>query len=358
MSRQLALDTINLKPVDRWAHTEYSLNYHTAYLRKLLGRSFEDVPPSGPEYDALVRDLHAAWHIDFMWSVSHGLHGDWGQRGRATDMGHAAYAADGSDQRAIRECPFKDIEAVWAFDAVAEYGLPDFDEQVAAYEQMHRRALEAYPDQLQTGGYYRTLVSGAIDAFGWDMFLMALSDPVKMEPVLDSFFRYTQFHMNAWAQTGVEVCIQHDDFVWSEGAFMHPDIYRKVIIPRYAELWKPLHAAGKKVLFCSDANFMEFATDVAEAGADGFIFEPMTDFGFMVERFGASHCLVGSYVDCRDMTFGRWDTVRADLDRTLELAERACAGLIVAVGNHLPSNVPEAMMERYCDYVVSHRRRA
>ena len=28
---------------------------------------------------------------------------------------------------------------------------------------------------------------------------------------------------------------------------MRPPIYREMIIPRYAELWKPIHAAGKKV---------------------------------------------------------------------------------------------------------------
>ena len=40
------------------------------------------------------------------------------------------------------------------------------------------------------------------------------------------------------------------------------------LFARYAELWKPLHAAGKKVLFCSDGNFTEFAADIVAAGAD------------------------------------------------------------------------------------------
>ena len=122
----------------------------------------------------------------------------------------------------------------------------------------------SFPEQLLTGGYYKTIVSGAIEAFGWEMFLLAAADPVKMEPVLDSIFRRTLFHMEAWARTSAEVIIQHDDFVWTEGPFMHPDIYRRLIIPRYAALWKPLHAAGKKVLFCSDANFMELAEDMVQ----------------------------------------------------------------------------------------------
>jgi hypothetical protein len=261
-------------------------------------------------------------------------------------MGHAEYAEAGADRREPVESPFHSVEEVWAFDPVAEYGMPSFDEQVAAYEELDRKARRDFPRQLTTGGYYKTIVSGAIQAFGWDMFLQAAADPVKMEKVFDRFFQRTLFHMRAWASTSAEVVIQHDDFVWTSGAFMHPDIYRKAIIPRYAELWKPLHAAGKKVLFCSDGNFTEFAMDIAEAGADGLVFEPCNDFGFMVERFGASHCLVGSCVDCRDLTFGLWEKVKQDIDHTLKLLAR-CRGAILCVGNHLPANISEQMLRRY-----------
>ena len=338
MSRQTALDNINLKATDRWAHTEYSLGYHKEYLREITGHE-----PDTPEAQQELRKL---WQLDFTFLTNDGLHTNWGQYGRATDMGHAVYAADGSDRREIGECPFKEMEDVWAFDAVKEYGLPDRDEQIAAYQKIIDDRRAAAPDMLTPGGYYKTIVSGAIAAFGWDMFLLALSDPKKMEPVFDSIFRRTLWHMECWAETDVEAVIQHDDFVWSEGAFMNPEIYRKVIIPRYAELWKPIRKAGKKLLFCSDANFTEFAEDVVEAGADGLIFEPMNDFDFMFERFGQSVCLVGSFVDCRDLTLGHWDKVKEDIDKTFKLLEKS-PGAILATGNHLPANIPDEMMARY-----------
>ncbi|HEX2999253.1 MAG TPA: uroporphyrinogen decarboxylase family protein [Armatimonadota bacterium] len=348
MSRQLALDTIALKSAPRFAHTEYSLEYHQEYIRKLTG-----MEPSDPR---CYPELYKQWGMDFLWCTNDGLHGDWLQRGRATDMGHAEYASDGSDMRQAARCPFETMEDVWAFDAVKEYGLPDFEAQVSAYEQMVEATRRDRPEQLTTGGYYKTIVSGAIQAFGWEMLLMAASEPEKMEPVFDSFFRLTLFHMQAWAKTSVEVIIQHDDFVWTAGAFMRPEIYRRVIIPRYAELWKPLHAAGKKVLFCSDGNFTEFAADILEAGADGLIFEPCNDFRFMAENFGQSAVLVGSAVDCRDLSFGTWDTVRARMDETFELARR-CKGVILAVGNHMPANIPDAMMEHYREYLLANWKR-
>jgi len=348
MSRQLALDTIALKPVSRLAHTEYSLEYHQEYMARVAGGAADDLEGK--------RRFYKAWDFDFLWSNNDGLHGDWGRRGRTTDMGHAVYAADGSDQHDPQASPFTEPEEVWAFDAVAEYGLPDFAAQVAAYEEQVRSARVNFPDQLTTGGYYRTIVSGAIQAFGWDMLLVAAAEPARMEKVLDSFFRFTLHHMRAWAETSAEVVIQHDDFVWTQGAFMHPEYYRKVIIPRYAELWKPLHARGKKVLFCSDGDYREFADDIVAAGADGLIFEPVTDFAYMAERFGDRVCLVGSAVDCCDLTLHDWNTVRASMDRTLELARR-CKGLIWAVGNHLPANIPDAMLDQYIAYLKAHAAR-
>lgn len=348
MSRQIALDCINLKPAPRFGHTEYSLGYHKDYLRRKTG-----LDPADP---AAMLELEKLWGFDFSFGTNDGLHGNWLALGRATDMGHAEYAADGSDLRQPKECPFRTPEEVWAFDPIAEYGLPDFSEQVAAYEKQIQSARQTRPDQLVTGGYYKTIISGAIQAFGWDMLLLAASEPAKLEGVLDRIFRFTEHHMKAWAQTSAEVIIQHDDFVWTSGAFMHPDLYRSIILPRYGELWKPLKAAGKKILFCSDGNFTEFAEDIADLGVNGFIFEPCNDFGWMVDHFGDRCCLVGSYVDCRDMAFRPWETVKDSLDRTFEAGKR-CKGLILAVGNHLPPNIPGEMMDRYIDYLLAHWQR-
>jgi hypothetical protein len=348
MSRQLALDTLALKAVPRFARTEYSLEYQRV--------SPPGAAPHGEDPHAANRALYAHWDLDFLWTTNDGLRGDWAKLGRCTNMGHAEYAADGSDLHQATKSPFETPEEVWAFDAVTEYGLPAMADQVAAYEAWLQEKRTAYPDQLCPGGYYKSIVSGAIQAFGWDLLLEAAADYTRMEQVFDGFFRRTMFHMAAWAQTSAEAIIQHDDFVWTAGAFMPPDYYRAVIIPRYAELWKPLKRAGKKVLFCADGDFREFAADIVAAGADGLIFEPVMDFGEMTGKFGRTTVLVGSAVDCRDLTFGSWDTVRASLDRSLALA-RHCRGVILATGNHLPANIPAPMLEHYRAYLQAHRGR-
>jgi len=110
------------------------------------------------------------------------------------------------------------------------------------------------------------------------------------------------------------------------------------------------------VLFCSDGNFTEFAADIANAGADGFIFEPCMDFGHMAREFGQTHCLVGSFVDRRDLTFDKWDQVKTSLDETFKRLED-CKGAIIAVGNHLPPNIPQPMLDRYFEYLLPRLKR-
>ena len=105
MSVQTALDNIGLRGTARWGHTEYSMGYHTAYLQKVAGVGRDASDFEQRAYDALAFDLH--------WSTNDGLI-DWAEAGRCTDMGHAEYAADGSDRRMPQPSPFKDEYEVWA----------------------------------------------------------------------------------------------------------------------------------------------------------------------------------------------------------------------------------------------------
>jgi len=333
MSRRIGIDNIFLRPTPRLGHTEYSMEYHTTLLPKLKP------------------DLYEAWDFDFLWCTNDGPV-DW-TKGRCTNMGHAVYAADGSDERPAEACPFHEPEEAWEFDPAREYGVPDSAELVRRYERWYQQALANHPNQVVTGGYYKTVVSGAIQSFGWEMLLTAAADAAKFARVLERFGEYTLNYNRAWAQTSIEAFIQHDDMVWTEGPFMAPDFYRRVIFPLYRRLWEPLKKAGKKILFCSDGTFDMFMEDIAAAGADGFIFEPSNDFDYVVNRFGKTHCLVGSKVDCRTMTFGTWDAVKAEIDATLALARR-CPGFIWAVGNHMPANIPDDMCEQYMAYLRAH----
>jgi hypothetical protein len=346
MSYKIGLDTIWLRPTDRLAHTEYCTNW--ALIRRVTGLD----PKTDPKALRLFSD---AWEIDFIWNINDGPI-SWSERGRVTDMGHAEFLENGSDKREVKPCPFKNPEEVLGFDAVKEYGLPDMGELVGFYEKHYQDSQKENPGQVFTGGYYKTMVSGAIETFGWDMLLLAAAEKERFARVLDSFFELSLHHYRAWARTSIKVFICHDDMVWTQGPFIHPDFYRRYIFPRYRTLWEVLKKAAKKVLFCSDGTWTEFIDDIARAGADGFILEPTTDLEAAAEKYGRTHVIVGSKVDCRTLTFGTKEEIKAEVDATLKIA-RACPGFIFAVGNHIPSNVPVDNALCYFDYLKQNWRR-
>lgn len=336
MSRKIGMDTICLRPTPRIAHTEYSMDYHKSLLATMKGRVCDE------------------WEYDMHWCVNDGPQ-DW-SNGRQTDMGHAVYAADGSDQRQPVHCPFEDVEEVYAFDPVKEYGLPGHRELVKLYEDWYQKALADNPNQVVTGGYYKTVISGALQAFGWDMLLTAAADQKRFAKVIQRFGKYTLHYAKAWAETSIEAYIQHDDMVWTQGPFLHPDFYRGVIFPLFKAMWTPLRKAGKRVLFCSDGTFDMFMEDLDACGAQGFIFEPTNNLDAVVKRFGKTHCIVASKVDCRTMAFGTWEQVKAEMDATLVLAKQ-CPGFMWAVGNHIPANVSDEMCNRYIQYLKANWKR-
>lgn len=343
MSYEIGWQAMNLQMPERVGHTEYCS--HPLLVKVVTGQD--------PREDAAAwLRFYDAVGYDFVWTCNDGP--AWS--GRTTSMGHAVFQQDGIDFDPRIRCPFQRPDEVLQFDPVSEYGLPDVSERAEQFERAYRAGQDAHRGQIFPGGYYKTLFSACIHAFGWDMFLTsAATDPDAFDHVLEGFFRISLANYSAWAETSAPVFICHDDIVWSEGAVFHPDWYRRSIFPRYRALWSPLREAGKKVLFCSDGDFTEFVDDIAEAGADGFIFEPMTDLSYVTDRYGTDKVIVGN-VDTRILTFGNREDIRREVERCIRLG-KSCPGYFMAVGNHIPHNVPIDNALYYFELVDSLGRR-
>lgn len=342
MSYNRGLQAINLQMPDIIPHTEYS--EHQELVKHVTGID----PCIKEDKDRAWRKFYEMTNYDFLWVSNGGP--EW--KGRITSMGHAEYQEGGTDFNTNIFCPFKTPEEVLDFDAVKEFGLPDVKDRVQLYEKFFQKGQRENPTLIFPGGYYKTLFSACIHTFGWDMFLVSLgTNPVKFgEYVLEGFFRISMANYEAWAQTNIKAFICHDDIVWSEGAAVHPEWYRKYIFPRYKKLWEPFEKKGIKVLFCSDANFNEFIDDIVECGADGFIFEPMTSLETIVEKYGNNKVIIGN-IDCRILTFGNKEDIYREVKRCADFG-RKCPGYFFAVGNHIPPNVPLENALSYLDLIV------
>ncbi len=336
MSHRDGWAAINLEMPKRIPRTEYSADaYHWPLIARVTGMDVTaDSPPE--ERQAASRAFRAAWKYDFAWStmVSSSYLGEY-----ATDMGHAVYAADGSDRREQSEPVFSTPEEVLAFDPLEQLPFYEHDELVKRFNDHYRANGERMPDEVNMTGTYITVVSGLIALLGWDMLLLTAGTDA------DAFGRFTNRYAEwvmrfyaALAESETPLVMTHDDIVWTSGPFIAPEWYRTYVFPNYRRFFEPLKAADKKIAFTSDGDYTLFIDDLAEAGVDGFAMEPMTDMALIAERYGRTHFFIGN-ADTRVLLHGSRDDIRAEVERCMTIG-RNCPGFFMAVGNHIPANTP------------------
>jgi len=188
-------------------------------------------------------------------------------------------------------------------------------------------------------GIYVTLMSGFIEMLGWDTLLGAAGYDSKAFG--DFVNRYTDWilqYFKSLAQCKAPVVMIHDDIVWSNGPFLHPDFYRTYIFPNYKKLFRPLQEANKKILFTSDGDFTMFIDDLAACDINGFVMEPLTDMAYVAERYGKSHAFIGN-VDTNVLLRGNKEDIKAEVKRCMDIGKKY-PGFFLAVGNHIPANTP------------------
>lgn len=326
---------MNLDMPARIPRTEYSLEYHYALQKRVTGIDVDETSSDEVKRKA-SEDLKRIWNFDFFWSVDvfTNFFGDF-----YTKMGHAAYAANGSDYDNVISCPFENVEQALNFEPQKQYGTTPKEELVRFFNEKYEQKCKNSPGGVNTIGTYTTFISGAIDMFGWDMFLMALgTDSEECGKMMTRYSDYMMQYYEALAETDSPYILIHDDIVWTSGAFVSPKWYREYVFPAYKRYLKPLENTGKKILYCSDGNFTEFIDDIADCGFHGFIFEPDTSLEYIAKNYGNTHVIIGN-ADTRILLSGTKQQISDEVKRCMEIG-KSCPGFFMAVGNHIPANTP------------------
>ncbi|MCK9252915.1 MAG: uroporphyrinogen decarboxylase family protein [Clostridiales bacterium] len=335
MSYADGMAAINLEMPARIPRTEYSADSHWQLVSAVTGLAVSQASPD----DVKIRARKAfmkAWSYDLCWSIliSRQEFGD-----QRTRMGHAVYAAEGADYDDRISVLFDDPEAALSFDPKALYPSQDQAALVRRFNDHYAANCAFFPDAVNMTGIYITCMSGLIDIFGWNTLLTAAGiDSEAFGQMTNRYADWILPYFEALALSDAPVVMVHDDIVWTSGAFIHPQWYRRFIFPNYRRFMRPLLDCGKKVLFTSDGTYTDFITDLADCGFHGFVFEPTTDLALLAEKYGQTHVLVGN-ADTRILLQGDRAAIRAEVARCLDIGRR-CPGFFLAVGNHIPANTP------------------
>ena len=335
MSYQDGIAAINLEMPERVPRTEYSAESHWKLVGHVTGLPVDEHSEPSAQAEA-ARQFMKAWNYDMRWNIL--VHNSY-LTGRKTSMGHAEYAAGGVDFNTRVSCPFGEPEEVLSFDPMEEYGPLDGLQMKGQFEEHYQKSVEFTPDTVNMTGIYITCISGLIEIFGWDMLLLAAgTDPQAFGEMTNRYCQWIGQHFRALAESDVPVVMVHDDIVWTEGPFIHPDWYRRYVFPNYKKLFEPIMESGKKLLFTSDGNYTAFIDDIAACGIHGFVMEPTTDMAYIAEKYGKTHVFVGN-ADTRILLNGTREDIYNEVKRCMDIGKN-CPGFFMAVGNHIPANTP------------------
>ncbi len=335
MSYENGMSALNLEITKRVPRTEYSATMHWDLLQKVTGIKVNENSSNDVKIKA-KKVFMKKWKYDLNWSI---LVHNQVLGNKRTKMGHAEYAAGGTDYDDDIKTLFDNPVQALDFDPIAEYGIPDKNRWKEKFEEHYKKNCEDNPDCVNMTGIYITLMSGLIEIFGWDMLLLASGiNPEKFGQLTNRYAEWMQHYFEALAEADVPVVMVHDDIVWTSGAFINPDWYRKYIFPNYRKYFAPLIESNKKILFTSDGNYTEFIDDIADCGITGFILEPTTDMEYIAENYGQTHVFIGN-ADTRILLSGSKKEIRAEVERCMDIGKN-CPGFIMAVGNHIPANTP------------------
>ena len=346
MSIERGWAALNLQMTPEIPRTEYL--DHPRYVQYLTG-----LDPNDPaQAEEAWRQAYLKLDYDFYWLTYDGVGLS---NGRSSWMGTATYAENQQNVRGHVD-GYASIQALLDMDPVTEYPQPDLATVVADFQRFLDQSRRSCPCALVPGGIYNSVFTWCILAFGWEMFMLAaMDDPVRFDEIMEGFFSISQRNVEAWLQTDMEFFLCHDDIVWAAGPVFPPDWYRKNVIARYERLWEPIRKRGLKVLFCSDGNYTELVDDLVAAGADGFIFEPLTSLEYIAGKYGDTHVMMGN-ADCRILQRGPESAILAEVERCYQLG-RHYPGYFFAVGNHIPYNIPVENVAYYMDQIAAHRKR-
>lgn len=228
---------------------------------------------------------------------------------------------------------------MFAFDPEKQFGIKDKKDLVRDFDLNYQNQCMHFGDIVNMTGIYVTGMSGLIEMFGWDMLLASAGeDPDKFGEVTNRYCRWIQQYFNALSECEAPVVMIHDDIVWTDGPFIHPDWYRKYIFPNYKKLFQPLIEKGKIICFTSDGNFSAFTDDIVATGVNALIMEPLTDMQYIADRYGKQIAFVGN-ADTRILLSGSKEDIYNEVKRCMDIGKKY-PGFIMAIGNHIPANTP------------------
>ncbi len=202
-----------------------------------------------------------------------------------------------------------------------------------------------------------SMLEGAWYLRGLDNFLMDVASDLDFaNDLLDHTMHHSLVLSKELVKMGVDILWWGDDFSFESGPIMQPELIRKILMPRYARVFRELRAIDKnvKIAFHCDGKVEWALDDLIEAGVD--IINPLqpdaNDVPAAKKRYGRKLTVWGN-VDTRNvMTNGTVTEVVEEVKNVIRTLSPGGGHLLSS--NHTIQASPRAVENTIAFYWAAH----
>ncbi len=224
----------------------------------------------------------------------------------------------------------------------------------AGYVTQVNQSAGQYPICLQVGSFFGVLRewTGEIR-----LLYMLYDDPELVEDMMDTMLLMeTEVVKRVCPQIKIDMAAYWEDMCYRSGPLISPDMFRRLMVPRYRKLNDLLHSMGVHIIFVDcDGNIEKLVPLWLECGVN-YMWPLEVAAGndaLALRRKYGRDVILGGNIDKRALIKGK-DAIREEvMSKVPQLLEQG--GYIPTVDHNVP---PDVTFENYCYYVNTLREAA
>jgi uroporphyrinogen-III decarboxylase len=180
---------------------------------------------------------------------------------------------------------------------------------------------------------------------GMENFMMDLAgEPAALGRLMDDLLAFNLRWIAQWARLEYDGLHFADDWGDQRSLMVKPELWRRLFKPRYAEMFRRVHAAGMDVWYHSDGRINDIFADLIEIGVDVINCQVAVVHHDWIAANARGRVAFRTDIDRqRILPFASPAEVKEEVHRTFEACGTADGGLIACgeIG-------PDVSMENIC----------
>ncbi len=183
------------------------------------------------------------------------------------------------------------------------------------------------------------------------------TDEGFVEELMDRILEFQIGIAHRFVELGVDAVRTGDDYGMQQGMQMNPKLWRRIIKPRLAKIWKVYHDSGIMVMHHSCGNIEEIIPDFIKMGLE--VLHPVQPLVMSVEglakKFGKKLAFFGGIDTQKLLPFGKPPEVLEAVEHCIETLG-ANKKYIIAPSQEIMNDVPTENIKALVEGIKKYRR--